>query len=147
MSGLREYLLKPQAPFLVVYCIPVTAKRILVVDDEWKIRQIVIHLLKKSGYETHDTGDSVEAAPMAAEVRPDLVILDISMPNKDGFQVAREIRENEVTKKTPIMFMTARDESELVDKAYDLGAVGYVEKPFSNETYLQVVSRLLQENG
>ena len=124
-----------------------TVKRILVVDDEWKIRQIVVHLLKQSGYETHDTGESVNAATLAAEVRPDLVILDISMPNKDGFTVAREIRDNEATKKTPIMFMTARDEADLVDKAYDLGAVGYVEKPFSNETYLQVVSRLLQDNG
>ena len=123
------------------------AKRILIVDDEWKIRQIVVHLLKQAGYETHETGESYDAAALAAEVRPDLVILDISMPKKTGFQVAREIRDNEATKKTPIMFMTARNEAELVDKAYDLGAVGYVEKPFSNETYLTVVSRLLQEQG
>lgn len=123
------------------------AKSILVVDDEWKIRQIVVHLLTQAGYETHETGESFDAATLAAEVRPDLVILDISMPKKTGLQVARELRENEITAKTPIMFMTARTEAELVDKAYDLGAVGYVEKPFSNETYLQIVSRLLQENG
>jgi CheY-like chemotaxis protein len=122
----------------------VNPSRILVVDDEWKIRQIVVHLLGQAGYETADTGDPTEVARLAEEFKPDLVILDISMPQKDGLDVARELRSAEATSKIPIMFMTARDEAGLVDRAHELGASGYVEKPFSNETYLKVVSRVLQ---
>lgn len=102
-------------------------KRILIVDDEKNIRDIIIYNLKKEGYQILQAADGEEGVRLAMEEEPDLILLDIMMPKMDGYEACKKIRE---TKNTPIIMLTARAEE--VDKVLGLefGADDYVTKPF-----------------
>ncbi len=103
-------------------------QRVLVVDDEDKIREIVRRYLEQDGYEVADAADGEHALRLARELRPDIVVLDVMMPGTDGLEVLRTLRaESDV----PVILLTAR--SEEVDKLIGLsvGADDYVTKPFS----------------
>ena len=102
-------------------------KKILIVDDEKNIRDIIIYNLKKEGYQILQAADGEEGVRLAMEEEPDLILLDIMMPKMDGYDACKKIRE---TKNTPIIMLTARAEE--VDKVLGLefGADDYVTKPF-----------------
>ncbi len=102
-------------------------KKILIVDDEKNIRDIIIYKLKKEGYQILQAADGEEGVRLAMEEEPDLILLDIMMPKMDGYDACKKIRE---TKNTPIIMLTARAEE--VDKVLGLefGADDYVTKPF-----------------
>ena len=104
-------------------------KKILVVDDEKPISDIVKFNLTKEGYEVFTAYDGEEALEKVEEVNPDLILLDLMLPKKDGLEVAREVRK---THETPIIMVTAKDSE--IDKVLglELGADDYVTKPFSN---------------
>ena len=103
-------------------------KKILVVDDEKSIADIIKFNLKKEGYMVELAYDGEEAINKVYEVLPDLIVLDVMLPKKDGFQVLREIRQEF---KTPVLMLTAKEEE--VDKVLglELGADDYITKPFS----------------
>ena len=103
-------------------------KKVLVVDDEKSIADIVKFNLKKEGYMVDLAYDGEEAIRKVYEVLPDLIILDIMLPKKDGFQVLKEIRKEF---KIPVLMLTAKEEE--VDKVLglELGADDYITKPFS----------------
>lgn len=103
-------------------------KRILVVDDEKPIADILQFNLEKEGYEVVCAYDGEEALKKMEEAKPDLVLLDIMLPNKDGMEVCREIRKHY---NMPIIMLTAKDSE--IDKVLglELGADDYVTKPFS----------------
>ena len=103
-------------------------QKILVVDDEKSIADIIAYNLQKEGYEVLVAYDGEEALDIIFSKDPDLILLDIMMPKIDGFQVCRKVREK---KETPIVMLTARAEE--VDKVLglELGADDYVTKPFS----------------
>lgn len=103
-------------------------KRILVVDDEKSIADIIKFNLEKEGYIVELAYDGEEAINKVYDILPDLVVLDIMMPKKDGFQVLKEIRRE---LKTPVLMLTAKEEE--VDKVLglELGADDYITKPFS----------------
>ena len=92
-------------------------KKILVVDDEKPIADILQFNLKKEGYEVHCAYDGDEAVKMAEEIKPDLVLLDIMLPNRDGMEVCREIRKKY---EMPIIMLTAKDSE--IDKVLGLRA-------------------------
>lgn len=104
-------------------------KKILVVDDEKPISDIVKFNLTKEGYEVYTAYDGEEALEKVAEVDPDLILLDLMLPKMDGLEVAREVRK---THDMPIIMVTAKDSE--IDKVLglELGADDYVTKPFSN---------------
>ncbi|MGO1356491.1 MAG: response regulator YycF [Alkalibacterium gilvum] len=104
-------------------------KKILVVDDEKPISDIVKFNLEKEGFEVITAFDGEEALEKANEEDPDLIILDLMLPKMDGLEVCREVRK---TKDTPIIMVTAKDQE--IDKVLglELGADDYVTKPFSN---------------
>ena len=145
LMGVDEKATQFHQHFRSCYNSTVAAKRILVVDDDPKILGIVAHFLKEAGYEVHPTNDSTDAVRLAAEVRPDLAILDITMPVLDGYGLAVQIGAHPQLSKIPYMFLTARKEAVDVEQAKDLGAVAYLEKPFKRETLLNVVSELLKQ--
>ena len=118
-------------------------KRILLVDDDEKIRTFVSDLLVQAGYEVHATGDPRGAVRLASRTRPDLAILDISMPVMDGFELAFRLREDPATQKTPYLFLTAGPAAENMGAARDLGAVAYLEKPFKKQSLLDLLRDLL----
>ncbi|MBD1379837.1 response regulator YycF [Metabacillus arenae] len=116
-------------------------KRILVVDDEKPIADILEFNLKKEGYEVHCAYDGNEAIDMVDEIKPDLILLDIMLPNRDGMEVCREIRK---TYDIPIIMLTAKDSE--IDKVLglELGADDYVTKPFSTRELLARVKANLR---
>lgn len=116
------------------------AKRILIVDDDPKLLDIVSHFLKQAGYDVYGTPDSEKAADLAASVQADLAILDITMPRKDGFELAAQLVE-----KTPCMFLTARKGAADRERAKEVGVSGYLEKPFKKAELLSMVKELLSQ--
>ncbi|MEG0601192.1 MULTISPECIES: response regulator YycF [Vagococcus] len=119
-------------------------KKILVVDDEKPISDIVKFNLSKEGYEVFTAFDGEEAVEMVTEVEPDLILLDLMLPKMDGLEVCREVRKNY---DTPIIMVTAKDSE--IDKVLglELGADDYVTKPFSNRELVARVKANLRRQG
>ena len=105
------------------------AKKILVVEDEQDIANIIVFNLQRAGFETLEAGDGPTGLRMALEESPDLILLDVMLPGMDGFEICKRVRE---TSQVPIIMLTAREEE--ADKIFglELGADDYVTKPFSN---------------
>ncbi|PLT29529.1 DNA-binding response regulator [Peribacillus deserti] len=111
-------------------------KRILVVDDEKPIADILQFNLKKEGFDVHCAYDGNEAVKMVEEITPDLILLDIMLPGRDGMEVCREVRKKY---DIPIIMLTAKDSE--IDKVLglELGADDYVTKPFSTR---EIIARV-----
>ncbi|RDI40896.1 response regulator YycF [Falsibacillus pallidus] len=118
-------------------------KKILVVDDEKPIADILQFNLKKEGYEVWCAHDGDEAIRMAEEFKPDLILLDIMLPNRDGMEVCREVRKKY---EMPIIMLTAKDSE--IDKVLglELGADDYVTKPFSTRELIARVKANLRRH-
>ena len=107
-----------------------TARRVLVVDDERSIRMLCRVNLIASGIDVLEASDGREGLELARKERPDLVLLDVMMPELDGWTVARELAADEKTREIPIVFLTARADPADRRLGEQLGGVGYVVKPF-----------------
>ena len=106
------------------------AKRILVVDDEPDIRRLVAESLQSTGYDVQTAANGGEAVRTATLFIPDLVLLDIMMPEMDGFSVYERLRERPAGLTCPIIFLTARREMDDKLHGFAQGAVDYITKPF-----------------
>ena len=111
--------------------------RLLVVEDEPNIRELLATSLRFAGFEVHVAGDGATALKQAAEHDPDLVVLDVMLPDMDGFTVTRKLRGS--GRLLPIVFVTARDSLEDKIKGLTVGGDDYVTKPFSLE---EVIARI-----
>ena len=124
------------------------AHRILIVDDEGHIREVIRVALKKAGMDVIEARDGKEALLRVAADKPDLIVLDIGMPEFDGLEVCREIRK---TSDLPILFLSARDEE--IDRilGLEIGGDDYVTKPFSPRELVArvnvILRRLSPRNG
>ncbi len=119
--------------------------RLLVVDDEPSIRDLLTASLRFAGFEVFSAEDGAEALKMAETHRPDLVVLDVMLPDLDGFTVTRKLRER--GREIPVLFLTARDET--IDKVQGLtvGGDDYVTKPFSLEEVVARIRAVLRRTG
>lgn len=106
-------------------------KKILIVDDEEVIRKFLKIHLAKLGYEVMEAGDGVQAIEQLGKDDFDLLICDILMPRKDGWEVIREVKSNPKTKTLPVIALTAKNEDSDMFKGYDLGVNYYMTKPFT----------------
>jgi two-component system, sensor histidine kinase and response regulator len=104
---------------------------ILIVDDQIENLQVLGNILKE--YRKAVSTSGLEAISVAEKIQPDLIILDIMMPEVDGFEVCRRLKENELTRDIPVIFLTARIQTEDMVKGFQLGAVDYIIKPFEQE--------------
>ncbi len=120
-----------------------TARRVLVADDERAIRLLCRVNLAASGMDVLEAGDGREALELARKERPDLVLLDVMMPEVDGWTVARELAKDEQTRDIPIVFLTARAEAADKRLGEQLGGVGYLVKPFDPVTIGDFVENVL----
>lgn len=103
--------------------------RVLIAEDEALIRMDLAEMLREEGYEVVcEAGDGQEAVELAESLRPDLVIMDVKMPRRDGIDAAAEIATKRIA---PILILTAFSQRELVERARDAGAMAYLVKPFS----------------
>jgi DNA-binding response OmpR family regulator len=118
-------------------------RTVLVVDDEPTIAEVVSRYLERAGYETATAGDGLRAVQLAAERRPDLVVLDLMLPGLDGLEVLRILREGDGAR-TPVILLTAKGEQD--DKLVGLrnGADDYVVKPFSPKELVARVDAVLR---
>lgn len=107
--------------------------QILIVDDELQIRRFLRISLEANGYHVHETASGEEAIVRAAQLRPDVVILDMGLPDMDGLQVLKRLRE---WTQTPVIILSVRDSDTDKVAALDAGADDYLTKPFSVEELL-----------
>ncbi len=119
-----------------------TPKRILIVDDE----PVNLHLFRqilKDRYQLLFAGDGEEAIGAATEHKPDLILLDVEMPNFNGFDVCQHLKQDNETRSIPIIFVTARREEQDEAKGFDVGAVDYIHKPISGPIVLRRINTQL----
>lgn len=120
-------------------------KRILVVDDDPELVELVCFNLKQAGYTVGTAADGVEALKKARSLMPDLIILDVMMPELDGFAVCEILRRDSVTASIPIVMLTALS-SELGRMAgLGSGATDFLSKPFSPRLLLERIAILLKQ--
>jgi DNA-binding response OmpR family regulator len=118
--------------------------RVLVVDDDEKIRKIVAAYLKSGGYEVEGAKDGLAALELARKYRPDVILLDIMLPLLDGWRVCQEIRKGS---EVPIIMLSACDEEADRVKGLDIGADDYVAKPFSPLELMARIKAVLRRTG
>ena len=115
-------------------------KKILIVEDEDKIRKIVKTFLEKKSFEIVEVSDGKDAIDSFLTEKPDLVILDVMLPHKNGFEICKEIRE---FGNTPILMLTAKTQDTDEINGFQLGVDDFLRKPFSLEVLLVRVNKLL----
>jgi len=117
--------------------------RILIADDEPNIVTSLEFLMRSSDYEVRVARNGEEALRLAESFRPDLVLLDVMMPLRSGFDVCQKIRENPVLRGMKIVMLTAKGRDAERNRGVDLGANAYVTKPFSTKELMNTVRGLL----
>ena len=120
--------------------------KVLIVDDEPNIVISLQFLMKKSGFETSVARDGDEALAEVERFRPDLVLLDVMMPRRDGYEVCQLLRSSGWTELKIVMLSAKGRESEMA-KGLGIGADAYVTKPFSTAELVETVNRLLGGDG
>jgi len=122
-------------------------KKVLIVDDEPNIVAALDYLLRRSGYEVHAAADGEAALRQVQAVAPDLVLLDVMMPEKSGYEVCQRIRSHPEWSKIRIMILSAKGREADVSKGLSLGADAYITKPFSNAELVERIGALLAAEG
>jgi len=120
---------------------------ILIADDEPNILISLEYLMKREGYTVHLARDGQEALDMLRRERPRLMLLDVMMPRKTGFEVCQELRADEDLKGTLVLMLTAKGRDTDVAKGLGVGADAYMTKPFSTKELVQKVRELLAGNS
>lgn len=121
------------------------AKRVLIAEDEPNIVTSLEFLMSQVGHEFRTAVNGEDALRLAAEFRPDLMLLDVMLPLKSGFEVCQTVRGNAALRNIRIIMLTAKGRETEVAKGLALGADAYITKPFATRELLDTVKRLLGE--
>jgi two-component system, OmpR family, response regulator MprA len=119
-------------------------QRLLVVDDEIAISNVIRLGMEHAGFQVHCATEGYQALDMAQRLKPDLVVLDVMLPGLDGFEVCRRLRQNQATTNIPILMLTAKDDVKDRVQGLDIGADDYVTKPFDLAELVARVRALLR---
>jgi len=119
--------------------------KILIVDDEPNIVLSLDYLVRKKGYTPFIARNGSEALAIAEKEKPNLVVLDIMMPDIDGYEVCKQIKSNTSLAHTKIIFLSAKSRQEDIEKGLAMGADQYVTKPFSTKQIMQEIINLLNQ--
>jgi DNA-binding response OmpR family regulator len=122
----------------------VNKKKILIVEDEESLLKLESILLTSKGYEVHGVGDGRAALDAMDTIKPDLVLLDIMLPEIDGFEVCRRIKANEATREIPVIMLTAKKSREDMARGEQVGADWYITKPFKSVMVIETIQRFLE---
>ncbi|MFH0886769.1 MAG: response regulator [bacterium] len=117
--------------------------RILIADDDQQIIKTISTILKSENYETLVAFDGLQAINIAIKEIPDLILLDIRMPASLGTSVFEKLKASNKTATIPVIFVSAESDGEIKKKALDLGAEGYITKPFAAEYLISEIKRVL----
>ena len=121
------------------------SKRILLADDEPSIVAAVEFLLQRGGYEVHVARNGEEALKLVEATHPDLVLLDVMMPRKSGYEVCKRIRERSDWRDIKIIMLSAKGRDAEVSKGLSTGADVYITKPFSTRELMDKIKGLLEQ--
>jgi DNA-binding response OmpR family regulator len=116
--------------------------KVLYVEDELFLGKIVKESLQSRGFDVHMESDGAKVLTLFKAIQPAICVLDIMLPNKDGFEIAEEIRA--INEDVPILFLTAKTQTEDVVKGFTLGANDYIRKPFSMEELIVRINNVLR---
>ncbi len=119
--------------------------RLLLVDDEDNLRSMLEAALRHSGFEVHPVANGRDALDAVPDVQPDLIVLDVMLPDLDGFDVCKRLRST--GDRTPVLFLTARDATEDRVRGLTLGGDDYLVKPFSLEELVARITAVLRRSG
>ncbi len=119
-------------------------KKILIVDDEPNIVMALEYAFKKNHFEVFIARDGDEALTILEQNIPDVILLDIMMPNVDGYETLKQIKQNDQLKDTKVIFLSAKNKTTDIDKGLSLGADLYLSKPFSIKKVLTEINELIQ---
>lgn len=122
-------------------------KRILAVDDDENILNLEKTILEQKGFHVVGAQGGAEALKLLDEQVFDLVLLDVMMPEVDGFTVCRQIKENPKLKEMPVIFLTAKGGGEALAEGFESGAVMYINKPFTANKLLTIVNTMLESGS
>ncbi|MEO5675017.1 MAG: response regulator transcription factor [Chitinophagales bacterium] len=121
--------------------------KILIVDDEIDVLEFIAYNLQREGYRTTTAKDGLEAIRIARHDKPDLIVLDVMMPNLDGYATAEHLRNQKELKNTLIVFLTARNDEESELKGFNVGADDYITKPIKPKLLVSRIKALLRRKN
>jgi two-component system, cell cycle response regulator DivK len=110
--------------------------KVLVIEDNKQNMYMITYLLESYGYEVVQSFSGIDGINRAKEEKPDIILLDIQLPEMDGYTIASELKKNEELKSTPIIAVTSYAMPGDKEKAMDAGATGYIEKPINPDTFV-----------
>ncbi|HTN42589.1 MAG TPA: response regulator [Nitrospiria bacterium] len=125
----------------------VAGKKVLVVDDEKFVRELIKIKLGRCGLAVLEASNGLEAIEMARTQRPDMILLDVMMPKMNGFEACEKLKANPMTARIPIVMLTARGEQANHEKGISLGAMDYMSKPFSPQKLAELVMEILARSS
>ena len=120
------------------------AIKLLVIDDDSAVTDLLTLLLKSQGFEVFATNNSAEGLTMIREIEPDLVVLDLMMPEMDGWEVCRSVRQ---FSQVPIIILSALNDPSMIASVLDAGADDYLTKPTPSRVLVAHINRLAKRNG
>ena len=118
-------------------------KKILIVDDEPAIVMSLEYLLRRKAYDVSIARNGTEAMHALEAAPPDLVLLDIMMPDVDGYEICEHIRSSQQLNHIKVVFLSAKSKKTDIEKGFELGADRYIQKPFSNKDLLENIAELI----
>lgn len=121
--------------------------KILIAEDEKDIRDLITFTLRFAGHEVIPTKNGREAYETALTIDPELIMMDVRMPQMDGYQACAEIKKHEELKHIPVVFLSAKGQDSEVQTGLDLGAVAYILKPFAPDELTAKVKMILAEQA
>lgn len=121
------------------------SKKIIFIEDESELQRAVTGILAKEDYQVFSALDGESGLKLAEKERPDLILLDLIMPKKDGFEVLRELKQNENTKNIPVIILTNLEGGTEIEKVLSLGATTYLIK--TNYRLEEVIEKIKQTLG
>lgn len=123
--------------------IDIATAKILVIDDEPEITEIVNAFLSDAGYQVRVENAPMKACDVAREFMPDVILLDIMMPNIDGYDICESLKKDDKLSSTPVIFLTGKDRNDDMGRSFKAGGDMFIKKPFSCDRLLEIINIVL----
>lgn len=118
--------------------------KVMIIDDDPVITGLIEAVLKRDGYDVYMANSGGEGLAMAREVKPNLILMDITMPDMDGYEATKQLKADPALMSIPVIFLTGKSASEDGGRAFATGGLTYMRKPFSNQQLRDLVMLAMQ---
>jgi DNA-binding response OmpR family regulator len=121
--------------------------KILVIDDEPQVTEIVETFLTSAGHTVYVDNVAASGLKKAKEIKPDLILLDIMMPEIDGYDICNNLKNDPSTAKIPVLFLTGKDRGDDMGRSFQVGGDMFIKKPFSCDRLLEIINIILMSTA